>query len=342
MTKNKKPKPLPPLLLATIRRQQIIDEHRRVKASSAFQPIYKGDKRNDVIDKIKAILRRFRLSIWEWEASCRHGLRAALCMEGYAWAHADAEAASLVDSALKILGGGDRPTWIEGQKEYVIPYEICQNYGCGNELDDDDRLRHRRFCSDACRNAAIQHRADLAAYISHGVIQHAGYVIRKERLPRKQCENPDCGEWFQPAHAHTKACSAECGQAIMERAIKPRECANPACKTVWKPKVRTHKFCCHECSVEARALVLPMRRCQNPKCKSPEYRPRHETQMFCSDPCKQQARYWEAKTYHAPQTCERPSCTNRFTPKKKGARFCCEKCARRNAYEREKLKRKAA
>ena len=71
-----------------------------------------------LVESCAAILGRWRSSAFEFEASCRHGLRSGFCLAGESWARADVMAAEIVRESLHRIGAR-RPTWEEGQPEYT-------------------------------------------------------------------------------------------------------------------------------------------------------------------------------------------------------------------------------
>lgn len=111
------------------------------------------DKRRQLIDAMMAILRQGEASKFEFEASCRHGLRTALCLKGWSWSEADTTAAAIVERSLHFIGAV-RPTWYEGQPEWtqngsgaLIARTRCVR--CRRRLED----MHTKFCSTLCANA---------------------------------------------------------------------------------------------------------------------------------------------------------------------------------------------
>lgn len=91
-------------------------------------------------------------SKFAYEAACRTGLRAGLCLAGWAWHEADHAAKDVTLRALSQVGATTRPTWREGQPEYtlegVIPdvWERCAR--CGGKLPEDST---RKYCSTLCK-----------------------------------------------------------------------------------------------------------------------------------------------------------------------------------------------
>jgi hypothetical protein len=109
------------------------------------------ERRRVIRARIVVILAAGDPTPFAFEAACRHGLRAALCLAGWTWAKADREAADIVALALRDLGA-QRPTWQQGQPDYaqtgtIILRERCLSCGASllNELNTT-------YCSWLCRN----------------------------------------------------------------------------------------------------------------------------------------------------------------------------------------------
>lgn len=86
------------------------------------------------------------------EAVHRHVLRRVLILQGWRWRLADEAAARVVEVSLEILQA-KRPTWNQGQPEYVINpgllIERTRCAECGKRLPPE----RPKFCSDGCANA---------------------------------------------------------------------------------------------------------------------------------------------------------------------------------------------
>ena len=111
------------------------------------------NKRRQLVDAMMTVLREGEASKFEFEASCRHGLRTALCLKGWSWAEADDTAAAIVGAALRFIGAV-RPTWYEGQPEWtqngsgaLIARTRCVR--CRHRLEETQT----KFCSTLCANA---------------------------------------------------------------------------------------------------------------------------------------------------------------------------------------------
>lgn len=108
---------------------------------------------------VTRIVRQAEPTPFAAEASCRHGLRAGLCLRGWRWPLADAVAADLVAGALRRIGAR-RPTWKEGQPEWTqdgaLPIERERCVRCRKPLPDG----HWKFCGRVCSDAYHDARAN--------------------------------------------------------------------------------------------------------------------------------------------------------------------------------------
>jgi len=108
------------------------------------------DKRRHLVELATAVLRSGEASLFAFEATCRHGLRSRFCLAGWKWNDADALAEDIVSEALRLLGA-KRPTWEEGQPEYVqngggALIERTRCVRCHTPLPEG----HYKFCSRLC------------------------------------------------------------------------------------------------------------------------------------------------------------------------------------------------
>lgn len=237
--------------------------------------IFRGDKRRYVVGGVLAVLKTYSLSKFEHEAACRHGLRAALCLDGHGWHEADAEARAVVAEALLYLGAV-RPTWIEGQREYTTPIENCQN--CGGPLDEADKGKHRRFCSYTCAESSRTYRGELASYIDTSARHAAHYLLKKERRPLADCAW--CGKGFRPITDQTRFCSLTCaGMGRVDR-VPEKTCKN--CGQRFRGRSAKTLFCSIPCRVEFDRNSLPPKDCAH--CGR-TFRPSHHTGKYCGDEC---------------------------------------------------------
>lgn len=128
------------------------------------------DKRRHLIGTVAGLMKAAKESgtaatLLNFEGPCRHGLRSRLTLEGWRWQDADDMATEIVAAALRQIGA-QRPTWAEGQPEYV------QN-GAGALIERTRCIRchgplpegHFKFCDRLCGQShreIIVHRQTLA------------------------------------------------------------------------------------------------------------------------------------------------------------------------------------
>jgi hypothetical protein len=148
--------------------------------------IFRGDRRKHLVWKVMDILRDWRFSGFEHEGSCHHGIRSALCLQGYSWRVADAEAEALVAEAVGLLGL-DRPTWEQGQPEYVEPRDLCIR--CGAPIVGvNGASRAYRFCSEVCARSAREKHDFQRRSETDRVYAAAARIIKKARTKPRKCE----------------------------------------------------------------------------------------------------------------------------------------------------------
>lgn len=90
-------------------------------------------------------------SLFAYEGRFTAELRAALCLVGWPWPIADQVARDLVGEALRRINA-NRPSWNEGQREYVIKagllIERTRCVTCHNRLTGEQV----KFCSKLCND----------------------------------------------------------------------------------------------------------------------------------------------------------------------------------------------
>lgn len=89
-------------------------------------------------------------SLFGLEGTLRASLRADLCLKGWRWRDAHRAASDIVGGAHSLLGA-ERPSWYQGQPEYILAPGVliervrCQR--CHKRLPKE----RPKFCSDICR-----------------------------------------------------------------------------------------------------------------------------------------------------------------------------------------------
>jgi predicted nucleic acid-binding Zn ribbon protein len=171
-------------------------------------------------------LRNGEPTIFALEGALRHGLRSGLCLRGWSWAQADADAATIVSRALNRIGA-KRPSWMQGQPDWAdtapstrTSWSFTHCARCKAPLPEHDANRfYRRFCSDLCRSRThteIYQRnnaQEIAAKARAKRAANPGYASEVQRrylakLPPRQCES--CGTMFQPKRLKGRFCSLKC------------------------------------------------------------------------------------------------------------------------------------
>lgn len=179
-------------------------------------PTHAERRRAELIGTVAAILDQGEPTRFAFEGAARAGLRSAFCLASWPWAAADREAAIILEDAFKALGVS-RPSWYEGQPEYVERVGggfTCRN--CGVDLGEDRHVngRERAFCSRLClgvwhkrRERMDDNRQARAAYL-------ATLAAKTEaNRPNRPCA--ECGKPFRPKtikgehHWCSKSCAAK-------------------------------------------------------------------------------------------------------------------------------------
>jgi hypothetical protein len=166
------------------------------------------NRRIAIADRLAAIMRRAEPTPFSLEGPLRAGVRAALCLAGWRWPAADAEARILTLRALQLVGA-KRPRWIEGQPEYTQPgvrpppRETCAR--CAKPLPEENY----RYCSSVCARAAYLDRARNRDREELNAKRKAYLVAWSERQPARECKA--CGRSFQPKRNDSATlCSNAC------------------------------------------------------------------------------------------------------------------------------------
>ncbi|TXH45378.1 MAG: hypothetical protein E6Q97_31735 [Desulfurellales bacterium] len=123
-----------------------------LEVATSPRPSLHAKRRRALVDSTATILATGFHSKFEFEASCRHGLRRGFILDGWGWSQADDTAANIVAAALRSIGA-QRPTWLQAQTAEFqdgaqVPRERC--LGCGRQLLGEVA---ERFCSRGCKGA---------------------------------------------------------------------------------------------------------------------------------------------------------------------------------------------
>lgn len=145
------------LVMTPAARKLLRAEQRRVR--DAIRGRMGQDRHRALVHKIVGIIRveltEGRIaSPFGLEGPMRHAIRGKLCREGWGWTDADQMARDVLEATFNRLGA-NRPSWNEGQPEWLIEggtliqRDRCARRGCGKPLPEG----HRKFCGKLCRDA---------------------------------------------------------------------------------------------------------------------------------------------------------------------------------------------
>lgn len=261
------------------------------------------------------VMREWRLTPFEHSGAVHSGLRSGFCLAGYSWDKSDATATDIVDECLRLLGA-KRPSWKEGQREYVVPREFCANINCQGPLDVEDMTNGKRFCCKECATATKMRNQNAFTYFNQKQLASAFYIAQKATIPERPCA--ECGNLFKPATLDAKFCSRSCVERSQPDFIPERACKK--CGTIFHPQTRAVEFCSVACRFEYR---LPERDCL--ECGK-SFAPNKDHARFCSKICstKNYQRKHAADRIFPEKACE--CCGEMFTPRSTCAKYCGKKC----------------
>lgn len=300
--------------------------YRRGNKTAAPPPtrILRGEKRKHVLHKIMDVMRDWRWSPFEHEATCVHGLRSGFCLQGNGFRAAEAEAMALVGEAINLLGL-KRPTWEQGQPDWTTIGENCS--WCRRRLEDDDELggRTRRYCSVECARAAALHKSFEARNLEDRAFAATYQALRAGRFAKRDCAS--CGKAFHPAGTrdHQRFCSSACwGDAQRKHERPERVCEG--CGTVYTQKLGVHagRFCSIACYDKTRAEQKVARQSRPCAQCGTHFMSKLETARFCSAVCRGEAKR-AAPAVQIARACD--WCGADFVARDARARCCCKACA---------------
>ena len=184
-------------------------------------------RRLALVRALTRILAKGEPTKFEFEGACRHGVRARLCLLGWPWPQADDLAVLVVTQALAALAA-ERPTWLQGQPEYVTQQDFlrlrdsCER--CGAPIEQHE-FRARRFCSALCADAARQAKLYKIHSKEKAAQRRAYWAAAKSATPKQPCAQ--CGELFHPTPAtgsrpQSRYCSVRCRNVAINEARKAR------------------------------------------------------------------------------------------------------------------------
>jgi len=237
----------------------------------------------EAIALVAGFIKNGRPTPFTFEGFVVHFLRSTWCLNGEAYAEADAKARRVVLAALKQIGAR-RPTEFEASREYADARENCLL--CTKPLDftATEPWRHA-FCSELCCRAWNVKREAAMYYWTTREYGRFKYGLLKASLPTRSCEW--CGKSFRPSWPTSRFCSRECAGRGRHDAVPEKQCET--CGTAfrgWKGQ----RFCSNRCRAIAQHAVRFESICRTCGTAFQASSPRA---MYCSNRCKKIA--WKAR-----------------------------------------------
>jgi hypothetical protein len=215
----------------------------------SLAPIYKRDTREHLVNRLFDAMVDWRYSPFENEGPARHALRSALCLQGYGWSRADHEAANLVAEALRRLRA-QRPSWEQGQREYLEPRENCRR--CGGQLPEEHLRggRYIAFCSFVCAKAHYVQREFEVRATTDAAYRAVSHAVTALSQPVRKCEH--CDRKFQPRRKRDKFCSLGC--AAQNRAARKYRSICQCCGSEFEHAQPDTRYCSATCRTKIHQL----------------------------------------------------------------------------------------
>jgi len=164
--------------------------------------------------QIAEVLQQGEPTRFRFEGACRHAVRARLCLDGWPYHAADAEAHQLVQGALDMIAAR-RPSWAMGQPEWTQDgARLAERHHCARCAEPLPEGR-RLWCSDTCKNAAHTDRDRRDRRDEYAAKARAYRAARAAKVPERTCET--CGRGFKPKdpgrRPNQRFCSVKCRNA---------------------------------------------------------------------------------------------------------------------------------
>jgi endogenous inhibitor of DNA gyrase (YacG/DUF329 family) len=254
--------------------------------------------RKAMVDRVADLLRDWSLSHFQNEATVRHGLRQAFCLQGHGWTRADAEATYLTDTAIKQLGYR-RPDWAQGQPDHARESDFCN--WCHGPIDEKGRARRQRFCSPECARVALEKRGSNSDVVDGGIRNSARRLVAKAEARPKPCAF--CETPFQSYDPNIRFCSNRCVRlgALEEqkRALSHRVRPCEQCGNNFTPETIQTRFCSARCQAKARYERLRLKATPVPiacTCCGVMFTPARPWAERCSPQCSAIVMRWRSGT----------------------------------------------
>jgi hypothetical protein len=182
----------------------------------------RGDRaaRQAKVRELAAILRDAEPTPFALQGACTHALRGELCLRGWPFDVAHTEADKLVKAALDLVGA-KRPSWHEGQVEFVFGTDFTERTRCANCGGNMPEGR-RKYCSEVCSCVARDRLARQQRGEEIRAAERAREAAWSARQPDRTCES--CKRPFKPKpnNPHQRFCSHRCATSSQSWEFKQR------------------------------------------------------------------------------------------------------------------------
>jgi hypothetical protein len=186
------------------------------------------NERSYLVGAIARVLQRGAPTLFQFEATCRHGVRVHLILAAhFPWLIADLTAAHIIDRALHKVGA-KRPRFIQGQPGYTeLPgssppeHHYCAH--CGKVMPEGRHMYCSRLCSQRANNERQYNERRLMNQGERDIARKLRQHARKEAF----------------AAGRTFTC-AWCGGI-----------------STWKPGANPRTYCSQSCNAKARHAARP-------------------------------------------------------------------------------------
>lgn len=256
-------------------------QHRQGRSGKklALPRLFDREETNRLVARVIDNLSTYQRTPFENEADVRAGLRSFFCLAGHSWTVADNEAEKLLLSAFQKMGV-KRPTWDEGQRQFVIARENCT--WCNCDLDRTQLDRKQRFCSEVCAKAALAHYDWERVRKESAIAVAATKMLSRAKNPPRTCDF--CGlDFFPRNYLAERYCSERCKA---ESQVKLRRCcAYSRCKKEFYPLSRGNQFYCSAvCRSKAgkniKSIEISCEQCRQ------TFHASREDARFCGQECR--------------------------------------------------------
>jgi hypothetical protein len=238
------------------------------------------------VRQVAEAVTHWQLNRWEHEATVRRIVRSEriAATEGPKWDDVDAYAAAVVHKAYVALGRG--PETRPRKEEGQPEFTTSPEFcvGCLGPLDDDDIANRRRFCCVECARKVLARREYSKADRAEDKLGLAAYIEIERSRNAPRC-CVQCDEEFRPRYPGDP--QKYCSKRCQDQAhVKYDDRACKSCGKTFRPRKDSQLFCSIKCRCTARSDWAIEHVCA--WCHGPFNAPSF-TAKYCGPACMQEA-----------------------------------------------------